>query len=160
MHSLARCVSACPCTNSLSLSGKSGELDKHGSECCTSAPAGCVPRSLTLTEREHFWGGLLEWPSSWPCSLRNPVTWSKKEVTSNWCHSTSFWPRVQKASNKISAKRCSLVVKHTNSLLQESVWGTAASHRLPPDNYGASSFHPLEKGQTWIHTQFISILFF
>lgn len=84
---------------------------------------GSSPKSLTLTEREHFWGGLLEWPSSWPCSPRNPVTWSKKEVTSNWCHSTSFWPREQKvASSRISAQRCSLVVKHTNPLQQESLF--------------------------------------
>jgi len=46
--------------------------------------------SLILTDRAHFLGGLLESPSSCPCSPRNPVTWSKKEDTSNWCHSTSF----------------------------------------------------------------------
>lgn len=46
--------------------------------------------SVILTERAHFLGGLLESPSSCPCSPRNPVTWSKKEDTSNWCHSTSF----------------------------------------------------------------------
>lgn len=125
-HSLAGCISARPCTNSVSLSGKSAELDKH--KFLQASPAlgglgGSSPSFLTLTEREHFWGGLLEWPSSWPCSLRNPVTWSKKEVTSNWCHSTSFWPKEQKVpSNRSSAKRCSSVVKHTNSLLQESLF--------------------------------------
>lgn len=109
---------------------------------------------LILTEREHFSGGLVEWPSSCPCSLRNPVTWSKKEVTSSWCHSTSFWPREQKVSwSGISAKDCNLEVKHTNSLLcvhsaRVCTCGTAASYRLSSDIMKLPPYAPLERFQS------------
>lgn len=120
-HPLAHCTLARSCTNSFSLfilpHGKRNSWIRTSWQFLFQVTP-VLLEGLTLTEREHFWGGLVEWPSSCPCSLRNPVTWSKKDVTSSWCHSTSFWPREQKVSqNIISVQDHSLAGKHTHSLL-------------------------------------------